>query len=141
MIQNSIKQSFTEREKSEDLKKDKVSTPSESQNLDFPSWDNEQSDGRSLYASAKNEIENTTCTSSALGDEPSKPVEQASELDDLINFDKYFPKLMQTLDNFEDIIDIQKFRDEFEALEDKSFLNTVKIKQAFLKEEDKIILT
>lgn len=43
---------------------------------------------------------------------------------------------METLDKFEELIDLQKFRDWDDELEDKSFMSRVKIRQAFYKEED-----
>lgn len=43
-------------------------------------------------------------------------------IDDLINFDKYFPKLVETLDKFEEIIDFKKYWEQNELLEDKTFM-------------------
>jgi hypothetical protein len=54
--------------------------------------------------------------------------ENTSEIDDLTNFDKYFPKLIGALDKFEELIDFKKFRDQDDALKDKSFMNRVKIR-------------
>ena len=105
-------------------------------------WENDDLEvkSNSQQASEKREIETTTCTSSVLEEELTKQSENTSGLEDLINFDKYFPKLMGALDQFEELIDLQKFRDQDDALEDKSFMNRVKIRQGFYREEDKNIL-
>lgn len=58
----------------------------------------------------------------------------------MINFDKYFPKLVQTLDKFEELIDFQKYWDKNDKLEDKSFMGREELRHNFYREEDKVIL-
>lgn len=62
------------------------------------------------------------------------------QIHDIINFDKYFPKLINTLNSFEDLIDLESYRDEYKNLKDKSFENVFPIRKKFYVKEDEVIL-